>query len=142
MTSKNLEPEDIFKCKQCGDCCRGYGGTFVTEEEIKTIAEYLNTDTQCFVKNYCQMSGGKPVLAQRNSAYCIFWNRLCTIQPVKPRMCKAWPFIESVLADIANWHIMAASCPGIRTDVPDNIVKKCVGKAISTCGPKKIRSGL
>jgi Fe-S-cluster containining protein len=132
---KSLKPKDIFKCNQCGDCCRGYGGTFVTEEEIKTIAEYLNKDPESFARDYCRMSGGKPVLTQGHDAYCIFWNKFCTIHPVKPHMCKAWPFIESVLIDIGNWHIMAASCPGIRTDLPESIIKACVGKVISGLRP-------
>ena len=127
-----MKPKNIFKCVQCGDCCKGYGGTFVTEEEIVTIADYLGADPECFVEDYCRISGGKPVLAQGNDVYCIFWNGLCTIHPVKPRMCKAWPFIESVLADIGNWQIMAASCPGIYTNVPDSVIKECVGQELQT----------
>ena len=129
--AKTVKPSEIFKCQQCGDCCKGYGGTFVAEEEISAIADYLGADATSFVENYCQISGGKPVLAQGRDIYCIFWNGLCTIHPVKPRMCKAWPFIASVLVDANNWHIMAASCPGIRTDVPDSVVKECVEQEIS-----------
>ena len=86
MSSNPIEPSDIFKCQQCGDCCLGFGGTFVTEKEIKTIAGYLNTDPGNFVENYCLISGGKPILAQGEDDYCIFWDGLCTIHPVKPRM--------------------------------------------------------
>jgi len=64
MLYKNVTPSDIFKCQQCSECCKGYGGTFVTEKEIKAIADYLHIDSESFVDNYCQMSGGKPVLAQ------------------------------------------------------------------------------
>jgi uncharacterized protein len=121
----------IFQCKQCGDCCKGYGGTYVTPSDIEAIAGQLNTDPGLFVEKYCQMSGGKPVLAQGESGHCIFWDKLCTIHRVKPRMCREWPFIKPVLADIANWEIMAGSCPGIRTDAPDDIIKACVKKIIA-----------
>jgi len=131
MPYKAVRPSDIFNCKKCGDCCKGYGGTFVTEGEIETIASYIHTDPQRFVADKCQMSGERPVLAQSGSGYCIFWDEECTIHPVKPRMCKSWPFIESVLVDINNWHIMAALCPGIRTDLPDSIVMECVKKELS-----------
>ena len=131
MPSNPVEPSDIFKCQQCGDCCMGFGGTFVTEKEIKTIAGYLNTDPGNFVKNYCQIAGGKPVLAQGKDTYCIFWDGLCTIHPVKPRMCRAWPFIKSVLVDTNNWNIMAGICPGIHTDVSDSEVIECVSKELS-----------
>ena len=126
MQYKDVTPSDIFKCRQCGECCKGYGGTFVTEKEIKTIADYLNTDPESFVNDYCQMSGGKPVLAQGRNSYCVFWDGLCTIHPVKPRMCRNWPFIKSVLVDIKNWHIMSEFCPGIRTDFPDSVIEECV----------------
>jgi len=131
MPYKDVKPSDIFKCQQCGECCKGYGGTFVTEKEIEAITGYLNIDHKSFVDNYCQMSGGKPVLAQGRDAYCIFWDALCTIHPVKPRMCRNWPFIKSILVDINNWHIMAALCSGIRTDLPDSVVKECVRKELT-----------
>lgn len=121
-----MKPSDIFECKKCGDCCRGYGGTYVTEQDIRAIAAYIKTDPESFIKDYCQMSGNKPVLAQGKDGYCVFWDGLCTIHPVKPQMCRAWPFIKSVLIDIHNWHIMAASCPGIRTDVPDKVVQDII----------------
>jgi Fe-S-cluster containining protein len=131
MLYKDVKPSDIFKCRQCGECCKGYGGTFVTEKEIQAIADYLNTDPKSFVDDYCQMSGEKPVLAQGRNSYCVFWNGLCTIHPVKPRMCKNWPFIKSVLVDINNWYIMAEFCPGIRTDLPDSVIKECVRKELT-----------
>ena len=131
MRYKDVTPSDIFKCQQCSECCKGYGGTFVTEKEIKAIAEYLHIDSESFVETYCQLSGGKPVLAQGRNGYCVFWDGLCTIHPVKPRMCKEWPFIKSVLVDINNWHIMAALCPGIRTDLPDSVITECVRKELT-----------
>ena len=131
MSSKDPGPPDIFNCIKCGDCCKGYGGTFVTGDEIKKIADYLKTDPEKFVENYCRMSGGKPVLGQGKDGYCIFWEDICKIHPVKPRMCKMWPFIQSVLVDVQNWQIMSASCPGIRTDVSDRVVRECVKKMLS-----------
>lgn len=131
MSSKDQGPSDIFNCIECGDCCKGYGGTFVSGDEIRKIADYLKTDPERFVENYCQMSGGKPVLGQGKDGYCIFWEDICKIHPVKPRMCKRWPFIQSVLVDIQNWQIMSALCPGIRTDVPDRVVRECVKKILS-----------
>lgn len=118
--------EEIFICKQCGDCCLGYGGTFVTPSDIASIAAYIHTDPDRFVETYCVFSGSRPVLAQKEDGYCIFWDKVCTIHPVKPRMCRAWPYIESVLADVKNWEIMASACPGIKTEVSPEAVRQCV----------------
>jgi len=131
MPSEHLKSEDIFKCQKCGNCCKGYGGTFITEKEIETIAAYIHTDIETFVENCCQISGGKRILAQADDMYCIFWDGLCTIHSVKPRMCKTWPFIESILVDTNNWHIMASLCPGIRRDVPSRIIRQWVIRKLS-----------
>jgi len=126
-----MKTTSIFKCQQCGDCCKGFGGTFITEKEIEKIAARVDTDPKAFVEKYCQISEGKPLLDQGKDNYCIFWEGLCTIHPVKPRMCKNWPFLKSVLVDINNWHIMASLCPGIRTDVPDSTIKAHVAQELS-----------
>ena len=122
----SVSEADFFECKKCGICCKGYGGTFVTKQDIKTIASYINTGPKDFVADFCQMSGNKPLLAQAENGYCIFWEKLCTIHPVKPRMCKAWPFIEPILVDSDNWNVMARACPGIKTKVDHNTLKEFV----------------
>lgn len=126
-----MKVSDIFNCTQCGDCCKGYGGTYVTPDDIKAIAAYRNIDADNFVAKYCRMSGGKPLLAQGENGYCVFWDKVCTIHPVKPRMCREWPFIRSVLVDIQNWRSMASACPGIHTDVDTDIVQDYVKKKLS-----------
>ncbi|HDL08097.1 MAG TPA: YkgJ family cysteine cluster protein [Desulfobacteraceae bacterium] len=131
MVFKEIQTEDIFQCKKCGDCCRGYGGTCVTEKDIITIADYVNTKPDSFVADYCQMSGKKPVLAQGKNRYCVFWDGLCMIHPVKPHMCRTWPFINSLLVDINNWYIMAQFCPGMRTDISPRLLEKYIQRELS-----------
>ncbi len=126
MTSPSAADADIFECRRCGDCCRGYGGTVVDEADIRTIARYLHVKPETFRAGYCDRSGSRLVLAQQSNGYCAFWDQLCTIHPVKPRMCRAWPYIESILVDVANWRAMAGMCPGIRTDVADEHIIACV----------------
>ena len=126
-----IRPEDIFQCDMCGDCCKGFGGTYVTEKEITTISNYLNIDSATFINMYCHITRIGTVLSQKKDGYCVFWDKKCSIHPVKPPMCKAWPFIEAVVTDVSNWHIMANACPGIRTDFPDRLIVACVRKVIA-----------
>ena len=122
--SNDMSAEDqMFRCQKCGTCCRGYGGTFITDADVQAIAAYIGTDAATFVDDFCRLSGGKPILAQQENGFCIFWDEVCTIHPVKPRMCREWPFIRSVLVDPQNWHIMAASCPGIYRDASIRLVQ-------------------
>jgi hypothetical protein len=125
-----LTLDDLFTCRQCGDCCRGYGGTRVSPGDIAAIAAFVGLSERALVDTCCQASGTSTILAQHPSGYCIFWDGLCTIHPVKPRMCRRWPFIDSVLVDPVNWLIMAGFCPGMRTDAPGTVIRKCVAKAL------------
>lgn len=126
-TESNASPEEpLFDCRQCGDCCKGYGGTYVTQKDIFAISRFIDVDPALFLDVYCSMSGSRPVLAQRVDGYCIFWDNICTIHPVKPFMCRAWPYIRGVLIDPANWYVMAGSCPGMRTDVSTEVILKQV----------------
>jgi len=129
----------FFSCKNCGDCCKGYGGTFVTPDDMDAICAYIGANRKTFTTRYCQISGGKPVLAVGENGYCIFWDELCTIHPVKPRMCKAWPFINSLLIDISNWKIMAGACPGMRGDLPDDAIRAIVSRKIAPGPPEGAR---
>jgi len=117
----------------------GSAGTVVSalaapglKRDIQNIAQYLGISRHRLIAEYCQRVGKDLHLAQKSDGYCIFWDRLCTIHPVKPRMCKAWPFIESVLAEPYNWQIMAGMCPGINPDVPIEPLKACVRKQLYT----------
>jgi Fe-S-cluster containining protein len=130
MPSDSIGPEELFECRRCGDCCKGFGGTYLTGKDIEAISRYIGSKPEKFVVRYCSLSGTKPVLAQRSDGYCIFWDNICTIHPVKPRMCRKWPFLESILVDAENWLIMADSCPGIHTDVPVDAVQKYVKKKL------------
>ena len=130
MSSDSIASEELFECRMCGDCCKGFGGTFLTREDIEAISRYIGANPEKFIARYCSLSGTKPVLAQRADGYCIFWDKICTIHPVKPRMCRKWPFLESILIDAENWLIMGDSCPGIHTDIPVKAVQKQVKKAL------------
>lgn len=120
--------EKLFSCRNCGDCCRGYGGTVVTDQDITRIAAHLGTDSTSFIDDFCEFSGAKPVLTQSKDGYCIFWDEICTIHPVKPRMCRDWPFIPCLLIDPRNWHVMASMCPGISKEIPLHLLETVVRK--------------
>jgi Fe-S-cluster containining protein len=126
MTLNRIPSHDIFECRKCGDCCKGYGGTYLTEADIVRIAEFIGMPSEEFVSTHCRKSDERPILAQKEDGFCVFWDQLCTIHPVKPRMCRQWPYITPVLREVENWQIMGSMCPGIQTDAPAKIVKQCV----------------
>lgn len=86
---------------------------------MAAIAKHLEISISAFIEHYCAPSGKRFVLAQRADGYCIFWDQNCTIHAIKPRMCRQWPYIGSLLEDIGNWRIMASVCPGMQADVDE-----------------------
>ena len=129
MDSKTLKGKDIFQCLECGACCKGFGGTYISGNDIEKISKYIDISPEIFLKRYCVESGSKYVLIQGKDDNCIFYNKdkQCTIHPVKPYMCRAWPFIKTIISNPENWNAMAGSCPGMTKDIKHSILKKIVG---------------
>jgi len=128
MDSNYKTCDDIFQCRQCGECCSGFGGTYVTQQDMINISLYLNSNPEKFIDRYCDTSGSKYVLTLGKDGRCIFFDTVlqCTIHPVKPYMCKAWPFIRTVIKHPENWNAMANSCPGMKKDIPSKDLKRIV----------------
>jgi Fe-S-cluster containining protein len=126
MAAMPSDDQELFICQRCGQCCQGYGGTYLEADDIDAIAAFLGCSAAEFTERYCQTSCGRLLLAQREDGYCVFWRDLCTIHPVKPLMCRRWPYIPGVLRDVRNWRAMATACPGMRIDLPDEAILKRV----------------
>jgi Fe-S-cluster containining protein len=97
---------------------------------VDAISRFLGITAEAMRIRFTQLSGDRPVIAQKKDGYCVFWDKLCTIHPVKPEMCRRWPFIRSVLVDVANWQAMAASCPGINAKASDRQIIACVTRSL------------
>ncbi|MEX1302848.1 MAG: YkgJ family cysteine cluster protein [Desulfotignum sp.] len=136
MTSEYRTPEDIFHCTLCGHCCVGFGGTYVTPEDIVRISRFIGKDPENFIQRYCDMTGAGPVLTQGPDERCIFFHeeKQCTIHPVKPRMCRAWPFLKTVVTHPENWDAMASACPGMVPSVPHVHLVRIVADHIRKTG--------
>ncbi|VFQ44317.1 YkgJ family cysteine cluster protein [Desulfoluna butyratoxydans] len=126
MTHSSTTSEDIFECTQCGECCTGFGGTYMTEEDVQRIAAFIGMTPEEFVATRCQIVDGMPVIASGQDGRCVFFKDNCTIHAVKPRMCRAWPFIDAVARVPSNWDLMADACPGIRKGFPHEVIRRIV----------------
>ncbi|MCP4115511.1 MAG: YkgJ family cysteine cluster protein [Desulfobacteraceae bacterium] len=130
MDSDFTTSDDIFNCTQCGECCSGFGGTYVNEEDVKRIAAFVNCDTATFTERYCDRSGTRLVLTQGDDGCCVFFDKNCTIHPVKPYMCRAWPFLRTIVKNPENWNAMSRACEGMKPDVPEDALKKIVAQEV------------
>lgn len=127
-------PEEIFVCAMCGQCCRGFGGTLVGEEDVARLAAFVGETPGAFRERFCAPSGLGTVLAQKADGFCVFFDGKCTVHPVKPAMCRRWPFLEAVCRHPENWAAMAGSCPGMKADASVEKVRAIVCAELARAG--------
>lgn len=124
----------IFECRQCGACCIGSGGNYVTEKDILAIADFLKISEEKMRRDFCEEFSQGTVLAISREGACVFQKEnICSIHPVKPRMCREWPFIPAVLREPDNWQLMADACPGINPNAPrEKVLEKTLDELKKT----------
>lgn len=104
-----------FGCTGCGACCTGAPGrVLVTDDEILAISVHLGTSEENFRRNHLRVDEGGWSLLEREGGDCEFLLAgRCTLQPVKPRQCRTYPFWLGNIRSPEAWLGAAAACPGI-----------------------------
>lgn len=101
--SKKVELTDRvrFRCKRCAECCKNVEGAVAIEvKDAYYISKFLNIPVSEFYDEYTRMflleDVGFPIFALKTTGKdntCIFLKgKRCSIQSVKPRTCKMYPF--------------------------------------------------
>lgn len=94
MSTDSAEPI-IHTCQRCGACCRWEGNVCLTNEDITTIAAYLQMDEVTFINELCHLQRNRRGLSLIDApdGACIMLqpDNTCRIQPVKPRQCRDFP---------------------------------------------------
>jgi len=110
MTNPN-----VFNCQQCGDCCAGRGGIFVKPQEVEDMAALLALPVAEFCRRYVEASPMGPRLGIADNGFCVFLmeGNLCRVHPVKPFICRQWPFLPALLVDPDELEHAKTACPGI-----------------------------
>lgn len=115
-----------FTCTRCGKCCTGFPGVvYLSESDIKNISQFLSSENtnrgilsqRLFIKKYTivvSVLGEKRLsLIEKPNYDCIFWDKSCTIYPVRPYQCRAFPFWKKHLVSWREWNKLMLLCPGI-----------------------------
>jgi Fe-S-cluster containining protein len=106
-----------FACTRCGKCCGGGPGyVWVSEEEVRALAERLQISTREFRQRHTfKTPKGGTSLRDKENYDCIFYDRDtgCTVYEDRPRQCRTWPFWDKVMTSQATWDIEAEDCPGM-----------------------------
>lgn len=111
-----------FKCTECGKCCTGAPGyVWLTEEDIKTLAEHLQISVDVFLKTYTRLVDQKRSLTECPTTFdCVFLKgKRCTVYEARPSQCKKFPWWISNLKSRSAWEAAAIDCEGINAkDAP------------------------
>lgn len=128
-----------FTCTQCGNCCTGGPGyVWVSDVELRRLAEHLQMPVRDVIEQYCRKIDGRYSFTERlnrGNYDCVFLKeipvdpkaanrsgddaqvvqtrRICTIYPVRPLQCRTWPFWPEVLSSEESWQRASRRCPGM-----------------------------
>jgi len=106
-----------FECTKCGKCCTGFPGfVYLSEDDIESIAKFLKMDKGSFIQKYTRnihvFEEPRLSLIEKPPYDCIFWNKVCTIYPVRPYQCRSYPFWKRNLISCREWEKVRNICPG------------------------------
>ncbi len=113
--TNNSKKTAVFQCQQCGDCCAGRGGIHVQPHEVEAMAAFLSISVEDFCSNYVEASVTGPRLTVADSGFCVFMleGANCRVHPVKPFICRQWPFLPILLVEPDELEHAKGACPGI-----------------------------
>ena len=111
MTSPRLRP-----CQRTGSCCRGRGAVYLTPVDTVRIAAHLGCSTLDLRLQYTHATPQGPVLRIQGGfdgdGSCIFLDADCgcSIQPVKPQQCAAYPLWARLASDAVAFADAQREC--------------------------------
>lgn len=110
-----MTKNNVFECKQCGQCCAGQGGIVLSETDITRLAEFLGLSRQSALEQWAVFSNGKFKIKSGSDGNCAFFTAAlgCAVHTAKPDVCRAWPFFRGNLVDESSFALAKDYCPGI-----------------------------
>jgi len=117
LLMENRARHSVFSCCQCGECCRGEKGILVTPAELEAMAGHLGLSADEFTSRFLVATPLGPQLATRSGTCIMQAGSLCRVHPVKPRICRQWPFLPALVAHADEFEAAKEACPGIGVDI-------------------------
>lgn len=100
------QAERLFKCQQCGTCCRWSGHVLLTDADIERLASAAGLSEEQFIGRYVVLAANRRQLslADRHNGSCILLeNGRCLHYEARPAQCREFPH---------GWRV-AEGCPAI-----------------------------
>jgi len=104
-----------FTCQPgCIKCCEQKGFVYLTEDDLKRAAAYVEMTPRAFERKYVYRTAHELRFRKPREKQCPFLlENGCSIHPAKPTQCRAFPFWPELLDSRTEWNRTAKYCPGI-----------------------------
>lgn len=103
----------VFDCQACGQCCHGEGGIYIDRERSQKIADSLGLSRAEFEAKYTGLRHGRREIKTGSDGACLFLkDNRCAIHPVKPDICRQWPYLPGALTEEIGFTVIRDNCPG------------------------------
>jgi Fe-S-cluster containining protein len=96
----------MFKCQQCGTCCRWSGHVLLTEDDIAGLALHAGLTEDQFIACYTVLAANRSQLslADGPDGSCVLLkDGFCTLYEARPAQCRDFPH---------GWRV-AEGCPAL-----------------------------
>ena len=107
------EKPPVFACRQCGECCHGDKGILVAPAEIAQLAAFLGIAQAEVHRRFLVASPLGPQVGTHRGACVFLVDNRCRVHPVKPRICREWPFLQALLDHADEFEAAKEACPGL-----------------------------
>ena len=89
------------------------------EAEARAAAAFLGLDEAAFRRLYLEPGAPPWDIGLDEEGYCLFRQvgGLCLIHPVKPAVCRLWPFLPPLMARESAFLEAGRACPGLAADL-------------------------
>ena len=105
-----------FRCTRCGDCCRRPGTVYLEPGEGDALRQHTRgrtVDAAAYIQ--WDAASGQECIDTPPQGACplLGADGLCTVQAVKPRQCRTYPFWPEILRDPEEAEAARRACEGI-----------------------------
>jgi Fe-S-cluster containining protein len=88
---------------------------YISSDEAKEIAEYLDLSISFFYHNYLHQYNRRMALNNRENEDCIFLEeRRCKVYEARPVQCRRWPFWERIFKNPSDFRFARSYCEGLK----------------------------
>ena len=77
------------------------------------MADFLEMDEEDFRSRYLESSSLGTRLAIEDGVCVFLRDNRCGVHPVKPFICRQWPYLPALLVDAEEFEAAKGACPGL-----------------------------